>query len=55
MCFEVDMAWKSGENALKSLFSEKLTLLSLKAPCALVSAKIFEGQRGFFLGTKSFL
>ena len=55
VCLEVEMAWKSGDKALKSLFSAKLCLLSLKDPCPLLSTKIFAGHSGVGLDTKSFL
>lgn len=46
-CFDVDIAWYYGCNALKSVFSVKLDLDFEKKPFAFVSSATFAGQIGF--------
>ena len=51
-CLDVDMAWNSGDRALKSLFSAKPCLASVIDPWALVSRYTLEGHKVLSLGMK---
>jgi hypothetical protein len=55
LCFEVDMALKSGESDLKSVFSAKLSFELVNSPFDLVSSIILARQTVGSLFKKSFL